>query len=117
MQVGTSLLMKRKPKAQQKCTFEREREQIQEEALGWGSQDVKLLLESEEMEVVSPGKLGYVSLTLRDCATCHQLLPQVGQGKCFLVVRLGLLFSESPWGYGSARPCCVSPDILLTSAV
>jgi hypothetical protein len=39
------------------------------------SQDFKLSLGSAQMRVVSLGKLGYVSLTLRDRATGHQLLP------------------------------------------
>jgi hypothetical protein len=49
-------------------------------ALGWQSQNLKLLLGFADMRVVSPGELGYVPVTSGDWSMYRQFLPHVGEG-------------------------------------
>jgi hypothetical protein len=63
-----------------------------------------LLLGCAEMGVVGPRKLGSVSLTLRDWAMHHRLLPRGGWGSVWSwMVRLGLLFFETLKDAGSSK--------------
>jgi hypothetical protein len=55
--------MQSNAKVESKGTLQMGGGQAQEGVLRSGSQDLKLLLGSVDMEVPSPGKLGYVSLT------------------------------------------------------
>jgi hypothetical protein len=80
------------------------------------SQDLKLLLGSADMGVVSPGKLGYVSLALKRLG-CVSSTPPTWRGK-FLALdgqtRTGFFCGSRA---AVKRPCCVSQAFLLASAV
>jgi hypothetical protein len=55
--------------------------QAQEGALHWQSQDLKLLLGSVDMRVVSPGKLVNVSSPYGDWVMNHQFCPHIRWGE------------------------------------
>jgi hypothetical protein len=75
--------MQNKEKAKQMCTFLMGGAQALEGVLHLESQDLKLLLGSTDMGVVSPGKQSYMSLTFGHWAMCHRFLPHVGWGGVF----------------------------------
>jgi hypothetical protein len=78
MKVGAGLLMQSKPKAKEQCTLQWDGRQAPEGVLQWRSQGFAFI--GVCRDVVSPGKLGYMSLTLRDWAMFHLLLPWWGEG-------------------------------------
>jgi hypothetical protein len=69
-------------------------------------------LVSEDLGVISPGKLDNVSLTSGDWVICHQSSHTLGTSSSW-IVKLELLFSMSYKCYGPARSCCLSQAVLL----